>query len=84
MRHILAFATAVLWVVYTEVVTVHVPGLPWPLPNEIPSTCKLPHYSVRVCTAGLCVWSRWFVYVPVCIHYVPPKKLVPLENLSLV
>ena len=41
------------------------------------------NYPVHVCTAGLCIWSRWFVYV-----YMWPKnclfELLLLENLLLV
>ena len=37
--------------------------------------------TVSICTAGLCIWSRWFVYV----HLLSIKNrlfsALPLENL---
>ena len=55
--------------------------------GHTPVCCLATYHPVRICAAGLCVWSHWFVYV--CI-YMWTKKTARLfgvsspENLPLV
>ena len=49
---------------------------------------KIPFFTLCAYAAGLCVWSRQFVYIYMCIHCMWPKnwlfEVLPLGNLLLV
>ena len=35
----------------------------------------MPYYPVRVCTTGLSVWFRLYVYIYICVYMWPKKRL---------
>ena len=42
------------------------------------------NYPVHVCAAGLCIWSRWFVYMCMCGKKNWLFEVLPLGKLPLV